>query len=210
VIAVGAFSASALFNSCQGAGDTAQQFRYLAHHSVFGDIGIYKNTIERSGSTTTVRTSVHLKVTALGILLHLEDAERIEQWRGNRLVYFRGKTTTNGKTVEIKGEALGDSFVITSPFGKVTAPAAILPSNPSSPNLFNSNIVMRTDTGEVEKVHISGGSPTLVNINGTNTWARKYQIDGSIPYTIWIDQENIPIVFTVEDDSGKIYFTLIK
>jgi hypothetical protein len=149
VIAVGALAASALFNSCQGAGDTAQQFRYLAHHPVFGDIGIYKNTIERSGAKTTIRTSVHLKVTALGILLHLEDAERIERWKGNRLVYFRGTTTTNGKTVDIKGDALGDSFVITSPVGNVTALAAILPSNPSSPNLFNSDTVMRTDTGEV-------------------------------------------------------------
>lgn len=210
VMAVGIFSASALFNSCQGADDTAQQFHYLAHHPVFGDIGVYRNTIEQSGATTTIRTSVHLKVTALGILLHLEDAERIEQWQGNRLVYFRGITTTNGKAVEVKGDARGNVFVITSPFGNVIAPRTIVPSNPSSPNLLNFTTIMRTDTGKVEKVHISEGFPSLVDINGTNTWTRKYQIDGSIPYKIWFDQENIPVMFVVEDDSGAVYFTLTQ
>jgi hypothetical protein len=210
-IAVGVLSASAFFNSCQGAGDTANQLHYLAHHPVFGDIGTYSNTIERSGATTTIRTSVHLKVTALGILLHLEDAERIEQWKGNRLVYFRGVTTINGKVVEVKGDAVGDSFVITSPFGNVTAPATILPSNPSSPNLLQSTTIMRTDTGKIEDVHISrGGQSTFVEINGTKILVQKYRIDGSIPYQIWIDQQNIPVMFTVDDDSGEISFTLMR
>jgi hypothetical protein len=210
VIAAGVLSASAFFNSCQAANDTANQLRYLAHHPVFGDIGTYSNTIERSGAETTIRTSVHLRVTALGVLLHLEDAERIEQWKGDRLVYFRGITTTNGKVVEVKGDALGDSFVVTSPLGRVTAPATILPSNPSSPNLMHSTTIMRTDTGKIEDVHISGGNLDFVNIGSSNIWVRKYQIDGSIPYKIWIDQRNIPVMFTVDDDSGEISFTLVR
>jgi hypothetical protein len=69
---------------------------------------------------------------------------------------------------------------------------------------------MRTDTGKVEEVHVSGGNPAFVNIEGTITWTRKYQIDGSIPYKIWVDQNNIPVKFTVDDDSGVISFTLVK
>ena len=210
VIAVGVFSASAFFNVCQAASDTARQLHYRAHHPVFGDIGTYSNTIEPSGDTTTIRTSVHLKVTALGVVLHREDAERTEQWKGDRLVYFHGITTTNGETVEIDGQAHGEAFIIISPFGNVTAPATVLPSDPSSPNFLRSTTIMRTDTGKVEQVHASGGVPTLVNIDGTNIWTRKYQIDGSIPYKIWIDRQNTPVMFTVDDDSGEISFTLMN
>jgi hypothetical protein len=69
---------------------------------------------------------------------------------------------------------------------------------------------MRTDTGKIEQVHISAGEPAFVNIGGTDIWARKYQIDGSIPYKIWIDQQNTPVMFTVDDDSGEISFILTK
>jgi hypothetical protein len=211
VIAVGVLFASAFFNCCQGQGNTSNQFRYLAHHPAFGDIGTYSNTIERSGATMTVRTSVHLKVTALGVLLHREDAERIEQWKGDRLVYFRGITITNEKAMEVKGDALGEVFMITSPFGNVIAPATILPSNPSSPNFLNSTTIMRTDTGKIEKVHVSGGEKSVpINVNGSTVLARKYQIDGSIPYKIWIDERSIPVMFTVDDDSGEISFTLMR
>jgi hypothetical protein len=209
VITIG-FSTTVSLYANEAAADTVRKLEYHAHHPVFGDIGTYSNAIERSGATTTVRTSVHLKVTALGVVLHLEDAERIEQWKGDRLIYFRGTTTTNGDVVEVKGEARGDTFVITSPSGNVTAPATIFPSNPSYLNFLHSSTIMRTDTGKIEKVHISGGDPILVNIDGTDTWAHKYQIDGSIPYEIWIDQQNVPIKFTVDDDSGVISFTLTK
>ena len=209
-LAMGFFFATAFLNTCQAASDTSRQFHYRAHHSVFGDIGTYSNTVETAGDITTVLTSVHLKVAAIGVVLHREDAERTERWKAGRLVYFRGVTTTNEQVVEVKGEARGDTFSIISPFGNVTAPATVLPSNPSSANLLRSTTIMRTDTGKIEQVHISAGEPAFVNIGGTDIWARKYQIDGSIPYKIWIDQQNIPVMFTVDDDSGEVSFTLAK
>jgi Family of unknown function (DUF6134) len=209
-IAMGFFFATTSFNTCQAASNTARQLHYRAHHPVFGDIGTYSNTIETTGDTTTVLTSVHLKVAALGVVLHREDAERTERWKAGRLVYFRGVTTTNEQVVEVKGEARGDTFSIISPFGNVTAPATVLPSNPSSANSLRSNTIMRTDTGKIEQVRISAGEPAFVNIGGTDIWARKFQIDGSIPYKIWIDQQNTPVMFAVDDDSGEISFILAK
>jgi hypothetical protein len=78
-IAMGFFFATTSFNTCQAASDTARQLHYRVHHPVFGDIGTYNNTIETTGDITTVLTSVHLKVAALGVVLHREDAERTER-----------------------------------------------------------------------------------------------------------------------------------
>ncbi|HVH80733.1 MAG TPA: DUF6134 family protein [Stellaceae bacterium] len=206
VVAAGLVGAGTL-GSCRA----ADQFHYRGRHSLFGDIGTYSNAIDRSGSTVTVRTTVHLAVTAIGVVLHREDAERIEQWKDDRLVYFRGVTTINGDIIEVKGDARADSFVITSPLGNAVAPAAVIPSNPSSLKLLRSATIMRTDTGKIENVNITGDDKLkTVDVNGVNIPAREYQIDGSVPYKIWIDQKNIPVRFAVIDDSGEIVFTLVR
>ena len=68
--------------------------------------------------------------------------------------------------------------------------------------------MMRVDTGKVERVRISGGGQTTVNIDGTAIPARQYQIDGSTRYQIWFDAQDLPIMFVVDDDSGQVTFTL--
>jgi hypothetical protein len=210
VTTISVLAAIAFFNACQAASDTARQLHYRVEHPVFGDIGTYTNTIEPAGHTTMIRTSVHLRVTALGVVLHREDAERTERWQDDRLVDFHGSTTINGEVIEVKGEARGDSFIITSPLGSVAAPATIRPSNPWSSGFLNSTTMMRTDTGKVEKVRISGGAAAVEKIDGTSVWTREYQVDGTIRYKVWIDRQNIPVLFTVDDGSGEIYFTLTR
>ncbi|MEJ0068779.1 MAG: hypothetical protein WDO24_08705 [Pseudomonadota bacterium] len=43
---------------------------------------------------------------------------------------FHGITTTNGKAIEVTGEARSDGFAITSPSGTVVAPPDVVPSDP--------------------------------------------------------------------------------
>jgi hypothetical protein len=201
-------AAGVLFNTCQAASDAPRQLQYRARHSLFGDIGSYTNTIEPTGDTTMIRTSVHLRVTALGVVLHREDAERTERWRGDTLREFHGITTINGVATEVSGKADGKSFIINSPLGRVAAPATIRPSNPWSSDFLNSTTMMLTDTGKVEQVRISGGEAAFVTLNGNSIWTRQYQVDGSLRYKIWIDRQNTPVEFAIGDDSGEISFSL--
>ncbi len=82
VTTVSVLASFGCFNPCLAASNMAREFHYRAQHPVFGDIGTYSNTIESAGDTTTIRTTVHLKVTALGVVLHREDAERTEDGKG--------------------------------------------------------------------------------------------------------------------------------
>ncbi len=113
------------------AADT-RQLVYDVKHSVFGDIGTYTNVIESLSGTTTIKTAAHFLVKALGVGLHREDAQRVEQWQGGRLIFFHGITVKNGDTTEVSGKAEGSNFVITSPLGTITAPGSIKPANPWS------------------------------------------------------------------------------
>ena len=189
----------------------AEVLRYRVTHAIYGDIGTYSNTVEQTDGTTTVLTEAHFKVSLLGIVVHREDAQREERWRGDRLVFFHGVTTKNGQPLEVRGEARGNSFVIASPRGTFTAPADIHPANPWSANFLGSDTMMRVDTGAIEPVRVSGGAETTVTINGATLRTRQYEIDGRTRYKIWLSETTkVPVMFTVDDDSGVVTFTLAR
>jgi hypothetical protein len=195
----------------RAAGAAAEVLRYRVTHAIYGDIGTYSNTVEQTDGTTTVLTEAHFKVSLLGIVVHREDAQREERWRGDRLVFFHGITTKNGRPLEVRGEARGNSFVIASPRGTFTAPADIHPANPWSANFLGSDTMMRVDTGVIEPVRISGGAETTVTINGATLRTRQYEIDGKTRYKIWLSETGkVPVMFSVDDDSGEVTFTLAR
>jgi hypothetical protein len=190
--------------------DSPRELVYNVKHSVFGDIGTYSNLIEASGAVITIKTAAHFLVKALGVGLHREDAQRVEQWQGDRLVFFHGITVKNGDKTEIEGKAQGNNFVINGPTGTFTAPASVKPANPWSSRSIDSNEMMRVDNGKVEKVTVSGGGQTNVSVDGASTTAKEYEITGSSKYKIWIDNHDVPVMFMVDDDSGQVTFTLKK
>jgi hypothetical protein len=199
-----------LSGAARAMAESPRELIYNVKHSVFGDIGTYSNLIEVSGAIVTIKTTAHFLVKALGVGLHREDAQRVEQWQGNRLVFFHGITVKNGDKTEVQGEAKGNNFVITSPLGTINAPASVKPANPWSSRSIDSNEMMRVDNGKVEKVTVSGGGQTNVSVDGASTTAKEYDITGSTRYKIWIDSHDIPVMFMVDDDSGQVTFTLKK
>src|SRR5215831_11098180 len=128
-----------LLGAGPAAAETPAEFIYQVSHSVFGNIGTYTNTVEPTRDGTTVQTRAHFEVKMLGVQMYREDADRTERWQGNRLVSFRSVTDKGHGPAEVKGEARGNSFVITSPEGTITAPWSVHPANPWSSNFIHSN-----------------------------------------------------------------------
>jgi len=192
------------------AADASAQLSYRVTHSVFGEIGTYTNTLETARDGVTVRTRAHFEVRMLGVRMYHEDAERTERWQANRLISFHGITDKGDGPAVVSGEARGDSFIITSPHGTVTAPASVHPANPWSANFLSSDTMMRPDTGKIERVRVSGGQETALNIEGTAVPVRRYEVNGATRYTVWLDAHDVPVMFLIDDDTGKVTFTLAK
>jgi len=193
-----------------GAAEAAapMQLTYRVTHSTFGDIGTYTNTIEPVAGGITVQTRAHFQVKMLGVQLYNEDAQRTERWQGNRLVSFDGVTSKGSESMTVRGEARGNRFVINTPHGIETAPATVHPANPWSANFLNSNTMMRPDDGRLEAVRIGGGQPGGIDLDGRPNRARKYEVVGTTRYDIWLDDQGVPVKFAVDDNSGKVTFTL--
>lgn len=183
-------------------------YHYKIEHARYGDIGTYVNVVTHSGNDTEVDSELHVAVKLLGIVMFREDAKRTEYWRNDRLIGFRGVTVTNGKKIEISGEAQGSNFVITNPQGRIVAPGNVHPSNPWSTMVLDTDAVMSTKTGEVFKAQVIGGEIERVTFDGDARPLRRYEVDDDKREFVWFDDRGVPAAFRVFEDGSTIDFVL--
>lgn len=187
-----------------------QIYEYRIVHPTFGDVGSYTNIIDKIGDRTEVTTELHVVVKLLGIVVFRQEAERTERWLGNRMIAFRGVTTTNGDALEVHGEAQGDGFVITTPAGVFTAPANVHPSNPWSLKVFESDTMMSTKTGEFFPVSVNDSGRDDVTIDGVTLKLHRYDIIGHKHDIVWMDDGGAPVAFETEQGNSPVDFHLTR
>ena len=188
-----------------------QKLVYTVHHSRYGTIGTYINTVEKNGDDTTVRTEAHIAVSLVGISFYRQDASREERWRGDRLVSFHGVTTVNGQTIELNGTAEGDRFVLMSPEGKIVAPADVRLANPWSSLVLRGDTMITPDRGRIENVHIKTGEPATITLGAHQIRAKRYEIDrldGQKRYEVFLDDRGTPVMFSTFNADGPVTFAL--
>ena len=210
---LGAVTICMLLAAGSSAAAFQQRYTYRVQDSFYGEIGTYSNTIEKSRDATTMTTEAHIKVSVLNFTLYSQDVSRVERQVGDRLVYFHGVTTENGTPIEVDGRAEGEHFIVTSPSGMVTAPGTILTASPWSVSALRGDTVLMPDTGLVTKIHTSGGEESSITVDGASTRVRRYQIDtvdGRERYEVWMDPEETPVMFRIQDHEGTVTFTLVK
>lgn len=183
-------------------------YDYHIEHPRYGTIGTYKNTIETTGDRSVIQTELHVAVKLLGIVVHREDGTRVEQWQGNRLMRFDSVTDTNGEVIRVHGEATGDRFAVTTPDGVVTAPADVHPSNPWSAKVLDTDTVMSTKSGQIEKVSVAGGDLSPVMFDGKQMLLKRFDIVGAERQAVWLDDKDVPVAFRTVQDGDPIDFVM--
>jgi hypothetical protein len=199
---------AALFTSPAWAAQ--QVYQYRIEHPTYGAIGTYTNTVEQAGDSTEVVSSLHVAVKVLGIVVFREDAQRTELWQSDRMTSFEGITTTNGKRIQIHGEARDDSFVITSPSGISIAPANVHPSNPWSLKIFDTNVMMSTKSGKLFDVRLVGNVEKSVTFDGIVEKLHQYDVDGEQRQIVWLNDSGVTIAFRILESGTPVDFVLVR
>lgn len=188
----------AVLLGAQPAMASTQILYYDVDHPWLGKIGTYVNDIVRQGSNVTVTSTMRVAAAILGIVVHREDADRVERWTDGRLVYFNGVTTINGKPVAVHGTAQGNGFVVTSPHGTITAPADVATNNPRSCSFIRRNMIFAVNTGTIEPGHVTGGEAVMLQSAGGEIWTRHYRIESVHTHAqVWLDQRCVPVKMSV-------------
>lgn len=167
---------------------------YDVEHPWLGRIGTYVNRIVRDGATTTVMSRLRVAARILGIVLHREDADRVEVWRDGRLVYFNGVTVINGMPFRVHGAARGNGFVVTSPNGTAIAPATVSSNNPWSCAFIHGTTIFAVNTGTVEPGRVTGGEPVTLTIGGRSLRVWHYRVESARTHAnVWLDRDCVPV-----------------
>lgn len=188
----------------------SQIFEYKVNHALYGDIGTYKNIIDRRGDTIAVRSTLDIAVRFLGFPVYREAGERLERWHGDRLVEFRSITRKNGETLEVTGEARDDAFVIKGPGGIAQAPRDVRPSNPWSVKMLHADTMMSTTTGKVMPARVKGGAEDIVLFNGKPRKLRRFDVQSDKQEFVLLDERDVAVVFGTEDNGSRVEFVLTR
>jgi hypothetical protein len=186
-----------------------QTYTYVVEHPTYGKIGTYSDTVIQDKDAMRIDTHLRVAVRVLGIVMHREEADRTEIWKGDRLVSFHGVTTTNGKTLVVDGAARGNEFVINSPFGTSVAPADVSPSTPWALRLKRPQVtMMSTKTGKLEEARLVASDQSVESVFGTPMAVRHFQIATDKRQDVWLSPHDIPLRFRTEAGGTPIDFTL--
>ncbi len=183
-------------------------YQYDVQHPTYGNIGTYTNTVTQDGDKTDVQTQLHIAVKVLGISMFHQDASRVEHWQKDRFVGFEGATDDNGKKMNVTGQAQADSFVVTGPLGTVTAPARVHPSNPWTPTILNTDLMMGTKTGKVTTVKVTDTGEQNIAFGGRMMQVHQFFIDDDKHQIVWIGTDNTVVGFQTSEDGTPVTFVL--
>ena len=207
ILVAGATLTSGIVSAAQA----PQKLVYSIHHSRYGTIGTYTNTVARNGDDTTVTTEIRIAVGFLGITLFRQEASRQEHWSGERLVSFHGVTTTNGNAVELNGSAQA-TFCAEYPKRRDGSAGNVDLANPWSPGVLGGNVLVTPDRGKLDEVRVSGGDAMSLSVAGHQVRAKKYEVfllDGRKKYEIDLDEHGTPVQFVLfNPDGASVTFSL--
>jgi hypothetical protein len=183
-------------------------YSYSVVHPFYGTIGTFTESIARSGDTTRIDSYVRVAVRILGIVVHREEGDHTEIFRGDRLVSLQSATTTNGIRIDVRGEVQGDHFVVTSPAGVVDGPADIAPSDPWVLKQVGVGTVVSVKTGRIIPTRVTGGEATTISLQGSTVAARHFIAHGEREQEIWLNDQDVPIMFRSVESGTPIDFVL--
>jgi len=185
-----------------------QVYVYSVMHPLYGDIGTFTDRIDRNSISTRIDSQLRIAVTFLGVVAFRQDSDTTEIMHGDRLVSLQSVTDKDGQHLEVHGKIQGDRFVVIATGGSYDGPAAIAPSDPWVLNRTGDETVVFTDTGRIIKMHVSGGGYEMVSVNGTSVSARHFIVMGDRQQEVWLDDQEIPIMFRTVEDGTAIDFML--
>jgi hypothetical protein len=162
-------------------------YRYRIHHQIFGDIGEHRMTVARAGEAIVVEHTAELAVEILGMTAFHRRTRFREVWERDRLVEFAGLIEDNGEPFPVSARAEGDRLVVEGRAGRIEAPAATAPSEPSLERAIRRDWFFDGKTGALLHATVTPAGREPLKIGDQVVEATRYEIAGELEQHVWFD-----------------------
>ncbi len=180
---------------------------YDVRHPVYGTVGTYTDTLERSEAGWRLETHLQVAVRLLGIVIHRQEAHHSAVWRRGRLASFHSVTTTNGETIELRGQAVGDVFRVSSPAGTRDVPGDLVLSAPWFAK-GGPGTLMSTKTGRIYQAYCTDHGEVVITLHGVEITARHFDLVTDNRQEAWLGKTGVPLRFRSWESGTAIDFEL--
>jgi Family of unknown function (DUF6134) len=167
--------------------DAPASYRYRIHHQIFGDIGEHCMTVARAGDAIVVEHTAELAVDILGLTAFHRRTRFREVWQGDRLVEFEGLVVDNGEPFPVSARADGERLVVEGSAGRIEAPAATAPSEPSIERAIRRDWFFDSKTGALLNATVTPTGREPLKIGDEVVEATRYGIAGELDQQVWFD-----------------------
>ena len=167
--------------------DAPARYRYRIHHQIFGDIGEHRMTVARAGDAIVVEHTAELAVDILGLTAFHRRTRFREVWQGDRLVEFEGLVVDNGEPFPVSARADGERLVVEGSAGRIEAPAATAPSEPSIERAIRRDWFFDSKTGALLNATVTPTGREPLKIGDEVVEATRYGIAGELDQQVWFD-----------------------
>jgi hypothetical protein len=190
------------------AGGQTQTLVYTIEHPEHGPVGTLTNIIETKDTTVKVeaRTRILVKMGFLTLFRHHND--RREVWCGGRLVAYESYTEENSEVTRVKGQAVGDRFILQRGNTMIEGSAGIFPTNPWSRKILNTTEIISPVKGSVQRVNVVANGSKPIRLGDRETLVDHFAMTGDKKIDAWYDRNGTLVRFTYPSDHDLLTFTL--
>jgi hypothetical protein len=183
-------------------------YTYAILHPHYGEIGTFTDRIDRKPNTMRIDGRLRIAMSSFGLVLYRKATDVTAIMRDERLISLQSVTKKSGAYVQVRGEALGDQFVVNTTIGTFIGPKTILPSDPFILKSTGEGMMVSTDTGRISRVVVSGGDHDTVSVKGHSISGRRFSVLGVTRWDVWLDDHGIPVMFRIVENGTPIDFIL--
>jgi Family of unknown function (DUF6134) len=176
-----------VFSADAHALDAPASYRYRIQHQIFGDIGEHRMAVRREDDLIVVEHTAELAVEILGLTAFRRRTRFREVWRDDRLIEFEGLVEDNGEPFPVSARAEGNRLVVEGSAGRIEAPAATVPSEPSLQFAVEREWFFDSKTGELLNATVSRAGREPLKVGDGVVEATRYEIAGDLEQHVWFD-----------------------
>jgi Domain of unknown function (DUF6134) len=186
-----------------GSSASAETIRFALTRN--GDqIGTHVIEINRSGSETSVKTTIDLAVRVFVITVYRLKHTATERWANARLVSLNSNTDDNGTPRSVAVIQTPSGLEITAD-GKTThADHSLVPLTLWNTELLTRKVALNAQDGEIMPLSVDDHGSEQLIINGRVLKAKRYTLKTKHTQDVWYDEQARPVRASITAPDGSV------
>ncbi len=168
------------------------------------EIGYHDFVLQNQGGQELLHSQANFEYRMLFVKLYEYQHQNQEVWEGNCLRRIESQTDANGANFEVRGERLGDRFVIEQGADGQELPACVMSFAYWNPDFLAERQLLNSQNGKLVEIEVSTPEPDRLTVRGSEVPARRYRLEAEdLVLFLWYSEDQQWLALETEARGGR-------